>query len=483
MVLNQSPSTRIWIDSIGLPDTIRLFTQVKLNWSGDDQDGYVKGFKISWSSTDKNAALIGLSSSRLVTRTDSTFLFNFTGLSNLADIYFYVQAIDEKGLLDPNPAFLKIPVKNSIPSINFIADALPASDTIWSVISLPYNFSDPDGVANIDSILFKINNSKWVSVPKNLGFLSLVPRDPGSFGETSVDLYAGENLATLNKIPEPIPGVSAAGLKLNDRNRFYMKIKDLAGASFVDSTVSNYYFKRKTADLLLVDANKAEGAYIGDTVYAKTISAISAFDRIDMIDQNGINQPKFWNASFYLLSKLYKKVFWYSDIITEVPGQTPLMLTFAAPSFIQYLRFDGKLLVSAIFPDTRIPDDDPVFALLPIRISEQSSLVRLRRNFPIVPTKPDYAVLKSIITNVPGPITGVDIFNVSPGVDTLFTIPKSSLTSSYTGPELPIALRTRNPFSGKTNLVFFGVQLSYLSHDLDAFQNTLNKILNEEFNW
>jgi hypothetical protein len=135
-----------------------------------------------------------------------------------------------------------------------------------------------------------------------------------------------------------------------------------------------------------------------------------------------------------------------------------------------------------IFPDApnQMSIDDPVFSLLPIAsVSEQSNIIRLRRNVPVTAWKAGYSDLKS--TN--NLITGVDIFSVRPGVDTLYLMPKESLTNTYTGPSLPIALKTKNPFNNRTNLVFFGMELTYLSGDRAALTNTFSTILTNEFNW
>lgn len=478
---NQAPSIRISVDSIGLPDSLRLFTQVKLSWAGNDADGYVAGYRVAWS-TDSGTAAGQVSTAPLISATDSTFLFNFTGASDNATIYFFVLAQDDKGKLSDAPDFLKIPVRNSPPVISFLADGLSLADTIWSVTSLPYSFSDPDGAQNIDSVYLRINNGPWVGLPKNLSFISIVPEDPGALGGTNGLVYAGENLATLNNEPSPIPNLRIAGMQLDARNQFYIKVKDLAGSTDVDTADIQYFIKRKTSDLLLVDAFKGEGAFIGDTLYTSLLSGIATYDRIDMNASNGINQPKFWNSTFYLLCKQYKRVFWFSDILTNLPGQTPLMLTTASTALNQYLRFNGKLLASTNFPDApnQLSTDDPIFSLIPIsKISEQSNLTRLRRNFPVVAQKPGYTDLKST-NNI---VSGIDIFDVKPGVDTLYLMPKSSLTSTYTGPDLPIGLISRNPFNNKTNLVFFGMELTLLSGDRPALINTFNKILNEEFNW
>jgi hypothetical protein len=481
LVDNKAPLVRIAIENIQLPDSVRLNTRVHMHWSGTDADGYVKGYKIAWD-TDPALAKQKLASAELVQTTDSVILFSFSGGQDNADIFFVVQAIDNKDLASLEPASLKIPVKNSRPTAEFQEEGLPQADTIWSVLSLPYQVQDPDGDDNLDSVFIRLNDGPWVSVPLNLRFVTLVPSNPGAIGTTEGLLYAGENLSTLNNEPTPIAGILLQDLRLNANNSIYLKAKDQAGSEVVDTLPKPYFFKRKTSDLLLVDAYKGEGAFIGDSLYSNVLSGFTTFDRIDMVTGNGINQPRFWNASFYLLCKQYKSVFWYSDILTNLPGQNPLLLTSAAAALVQYLRFNGKLLASVIFPDApnQMSMDDPVFSLLPISgVSEQSNIIRLRRNVPATAWKPGYTDLKS--TN--NLITGVDIFSVRPGVDTLYLMPKESLTNTYTGPSLPIALLTRNPFTNRTNLVFFGMELTYLSGDRTALTNTFSTILNNEFNW
>ena len=156
-VENQAPIVRIATEKINLPDSVRLFTRIHMYWSGQDADGYVKGFRTAWSNTRENA-LARLASAKIETKTDSTFLFNFAGSSDTSTIWFVVEAEDEKGLRSKEPAVLKIPLQNSAPSISFLTDGLPQADSIWSVLSLPYAFADPDGSENIDSIYMKIND-------------------------------------------------------------------------------------------------------------------------------------------------------------------------------------------------------------------------------------------------------------------------------------------------------------------------------------
>jgi hypothetical protein len=57
------------------------------------------------------------------------------------------------------------------------------------------------------------------------------------------------------------------------------------------------------------------------------------------------------------------------------------------------------------------------------------------------------------------------------------------MSNIYPGPVgLPIALRTKN-IGGKTNLVFFTIEMAYLNGNRSALLSTFNKIINDEFNW
>lgn len=482
-VPNLPPQTVISVEKIQLNGSNRLITQLGLHWSATDADGYVRSFRISWGQ-DSLAALGRLQSAEPVTNTDSTFLFDFNTGSDTADIFFFVKAIDEKGMEDPTPASLRIPVINSPPDIHFLADGLAQTDTLWSVLSFPFTFSDPDGPANIKAIYIRVNDGAWVELPKSASFISLVPQSPATAGPGNGLIYLGENLATLNREPTPLSNVVVPGLEVDGNNQVYLKIEDLAGATNLDTCDRNYFIRRKTSDLLLIDAYRGEGAQIGDTVNTTLVSAVSSFDKLDLIVGGGVHQPKFWNSNFYLITRQYKKIFWYSDIYTVTPGQTPLLLTFAATSLNQYLRFNGKLLVSAIFPGgaEQLPMDDPVFSLLPVdSITKQSKDVRLRSNRPILPKVDGYDTLRTI--SFGSVETGVDLFMPKPGVDSLYVIPRSTVTSSYTAKLDCIALRARNPFNNQTNLVFFGIELPHLSGDRPKLQNTFNRILNQEFNW
>jgi hypothetical protein len=477
---NNAPEVRIAIDSVGLPDSASLTTRIKLTWSGIDKDGYVTGFQLSWA-TDSLTARNGLISAPVVKATDSTFLFNFTGSLEKAVIYFFLQAIDEKGAKSKE-AFLKIPVKNSKPVIRFVSDGLPVADTIWSVISLPYFFNDPDGSQNIDSVFVRINDGKWIPLPKNLTFISLVPVNPESTGATNCQVFPGENLSSLPSKPLPLSNVEVPGIRLDDFNTFYLKIKDQAGAIGMDTSDKPYFVKRKTGDVLLVNAFNGVASTFCDTLYSKALTELNIpFDKINLMIQNGINQPLFWNSQFYLLCQVYGKIFWYGDVISTAPGAIPMLLNPASASLKQFLRFDGKMLGSNTFPDApfQLAVDDPVFELVPIdTFTRFTNNVRIRPNGTLLATQGGYQDLTTGRL-----LTGCDIFKVKPGVDSLYFVPKNMMGTQYPGPVgLPIALRTKS-VNGNTNFVFFTIEMAYLNGNRPALLSTFNKIFNDEFNW
>ena len=147
--LNTNPNTNIFLEKIDRVGENRLNTNVTMHWSADDQDGYVIGYEISldnitWSFTTKQ---------------DSVFRFSILN-GDTTDINLYVRAIDNDGNKDLTPAYLKIPIKNTIPTVAF-DDNLIKCDSVYSVFSLLFSANDLDGNETIDSIYLKINNGNW----------------------------------------------------------------------------------------------------------------------------------------------------------------------------------------------------------------------------------------------------------------------------------------------------------------------------------
>ena len=69
-------------------------------------------------------------------------------------------------MADPVGASLVYPIVNSIPQVSINSNQSPP-DTLFSVSSFGWNFSDPDGLLNLASTEIAINDTinGWVNIP------------------------------------------------------------------------------------------------------------------------------------------------------------------------------------------------------------------------------------------------------------------------------------------------------------------------------
>ena len=106
---NKAPDTRISVSEINLTGEDRLRSEVTLHWFGADEDGWITGYELSLDGTNWSP----------VTKQDSTFSFELTLGSDTTDIDFYVRAVDNDDAVDPTPAYLRVPIRNSPPTAIF----------------------------------------------------------------------------------------------------------------------------------------------------------------------------------------------------------------------------------------------------------------------------------------------------------------------------------------------------------------------------
>ncbi|MCK5521262.1 MAG: hypothetical protein KAI81_09125, partial [Candidatus Marinimicrobia bacterium] len=155
-----------WInggDTIAVQDTMELGLDTTVSiqivhWWGEDPDGEVKGFYYQWSYMD-TAVYIEAES--------DTF---YLPLRSQFDIYtFKVQAVDDKGSLDPSPAQASIPVRNTVPEIEWKLNTLPPVQSSADVThksfthhSFFWDAEDLDGLETITQILWALDDtSNW----------------------------------------------------------------------------------------------------------------------------------------------------------------------------------------------------------------------------------------------------------------------------------------------------------------------------------
>lgn len=137
---NQPPNTTLFLDSIRNQQNSRVF----VSWSGEDTDGMVIGYVFSWDKrnwyfTRKNDSTFALQ----VESSDTNFRFSIAAIDNSLKQYpnegERIEFVDKNnngfhdsgedfpklhGAVDPTPANLLFPIKNSAPIIAWGNDQL-----------------------------------------------------------------------------------------------------------------------------------------------------------------------------------------------------------------------------------------------------------------------------------------------------------------------------------------------------------------------
>ena len=454
---NLAPETSIFVESINLTGANRLTSEVRIYWSGTDPDGFIKGFEISFDNQNWH----------FTTQQDSLFTFDLTGGVDTLNIDLWVRAIDGADVADVSPAYLRIPIRNSPPSIKFDS-TLILQDTMHIVASLIWNVSDPDGAETLDSVFVKINSGEWYPLSSQTEFVTFVPQNNSVAGPVSCGLWANINNPQL--LSQPI-----AGLILEDTNRVYIKARDIAGSWSETDTSKVFFVRKKTADFLLLDSHSGMTAPTPETVYFSAFSTLGiSFDYLDLNVNSNANLPPISDPTFGFILAQYSKLFWYSD---EGLYKDEHFLNFFASILQKYLNNGGKVLISTKFP-TAFLSSSPVFGFSPMdSLSTSPGQARIPTDsiaYPVLSFSSGYDSLKASAF-----ISGADPFYAK---DTNSVVYRAQVlkVGGWIGSNA-IAAKTTN--GGRTNQVFFSVELHNLNSYPLNLQTFLSKILNNEFNW
>jgi hypothetical protein len=461
---NIAPQTKIFLDKIELTGQDRLNSVVTMHWAGEDPDGYVKGYEFSFD--NKNWIY--------TTRQDSTFRFSISGGSDTMNVPFYVRAIDNTSAKDESAAFLQIPIRNTAPTVAF-NDSTKMADTTYSVFSVLWFMSDLDGVETIDSVFIRANNGTWISLPKTVGLISIVPESPKINGIQNGKIYLNETAITFN--------AQLSGLKVGDMNQLYIKVRDNAGTySKIDS--SNIFFlRRQTADLLVIDEHVSTSLPLPEEVYVPIFNSLGvAYDLYDISN----HPPVFWEPTLQLWFNLYDKVFWYGEGKEYSAYGNKMYLEVASLALQNYLNQGGKLIVSTKFParfNTPIAGSIPstIFSYSPfdsLSSAPGPNTVRLPSDsliFPVNAFASSYPNLHSSSF-----LTAVDPAYAKNPLQNLYHADLQK-GATWAGPA-SICGTTRYS-NNKVNQIFFTVELHKLNGDATAYQQLWQKILTEELNW
>lgn len=457
---NQAPDSSIFLKEIHLDGNDRLKSQIELYWSGSDVDGKVVAYEISFDNVNWH----------YTTSSDSLFKLSLIPGQDTLDVDFYVRAIDDKGAKDPTPAYLRIPIKNTPPTLG-IDSTTAISDSVNAVLSLGWYYDDPDGDDDIQKVYMKINNGNWYELDRTKTFMTIVPENPKQAGTGNAKLYLGTDAQLQTNLID--------GLILDDTNKIYMFCQDFAGTSSDTVVSKTFYLRKQNSDFLVIDSYDGSlSAYPPLNVYPGIFSNLAMnYDYLNF--NNADNVPKFWKPTFELYIKLYQQVFWYSD--AKVDGDGQMMLEKASFAIQDYLNAGGKIMITAKLPSA-IDGSSPFIQISPAdSISQSSANIRIMTNAKVHPD-PTHAASYPTLTSA-AVLTGVRTQFTNASAQNFFTADTVTL-GTWTGnqPTNIIASKAVNG-SGNVNFIFWSTELHYFNQEPDSLQTYFQKVFTNEFNW
>ena len=296
-VANNPPDTKLAIYAINLSGPNRLNSIVQMSWYGTDRDGYVVGYDIS---TDTNIYDTGNGPQifydwQKTAKQDSTFYFSIPEGQDTADIYISVRSRDNEGAVDPTPASVIIPLKNSVPNVEIDQSTQSLGSQI-GVLTYRWNGSDPDGDETIQSAEFRFNDGSWAELDPNENQITFVLNENLS-NPFQAELYYG------NDSEPEYSGVT--GIKIDSANILQIRVTDIAGATSIPDSALPVILTKPNSNILLISGQTSS---ITNSYKSWLTSIPVNYDVIDFEENNGESRPYYWNPTFRHILNQYSKV-------------------------------------------------------------------------------------------------------------------------------------------------------------------------------
>lgn len=458
---NQPPSTNLTVESINRGGDFRLSSQIRISWFGTDPDGYVIGYEYAINDTSEGAW-------KFTVKTDSTFILPIKPGQSQDDVLFKVRAIDNDNLRDPVGARLVYPILNSRPTVAINRTQSPP-DTLYSIASFGWSFNDPDGLLNISKTEVAVNDTinGWVEIPftgsdEGELFISLEV-DNSSTGEKEAQVFLGRSYSTLQ-----VDGnnVVIPGVKVGDKNTFYVRAIDAAQEISNVDTLSWFVKEQKSKTL-----------FLNDFTGTNTSEALDL--HLGILQENGIT-PDVWtindgevvqsrvalSAAFpTVLDPTLKKTLAKWDHIYWISDNLDRNIVYAQEILSEFYRTGGTSFINIPIKDKDLGEE--LFNYLPVDSIGTGRFI-LSRDSLVTPIPPLQAVLKSTSSRVDAlPIKGIS------GSQTLYV--GNYKTRNHFG-----AIRDYHGYKGvavenpEGNLVYFAIDMRYLNGN-----NNLGQLIQE----
>jgi hypothetical protein len=438
---NQAPNSGLFL----YPDSgiIKQPSRLNVHWWGDDPDGIIIGFYIKWEGIDSAWSFTASNDSIFslpIGSSDTVYTFRVSAVdaegngiydrdivrngisygnepfidANQNGIYDSGEFYYDIGLIDPTPASLIFPIKNSAPVVEWNSLTF-VPDTSFPVMTFQWNADDLDGVESISFINIALNDTNnFVALPGSIRLITIRIKD--------LNAQIPEMEILLNGSDRNIYSQLLSGLQLNADNKFYVQAVDLSGATsnriVLPGDNDVWYVKKPKGKVLIFD--NFSGASSDQEVmlfYRNMFSTIGGgslsgkFDEYDLANQ----VLPFENVTLYEMMRLFKYVYWYS---TSTPRLDLLNIVTD-----KYLEQGGKIAFSMTFQDSSssftfdlstlqgfLPIDD-VSDRLPFLFSGADILPSTPQiNYPSLKTA---ATISFVRTFVPNSVVATEVYNVS----------------------------------------------------------------------
>lgn len=368
-IADKAPDTFLFLYPQDGTDLNQQKSKLTIHWWSDDSDGLVigyifkwEGIETKWNFTTKNDSTFSLP----IGSADTSYQFIVASIDNMGNgvydehVYYnnadiggepFVDAnnngtydVGEKytdfGNIDPTPAILKFPIKNTAPVLKWTKTTIIPSVS-YPVMTLAWEASDLDGDESITGINIALNDTNNYITLK--GGTRLVTLRCTNFNSANPVMDILVNGLEANMFSEKL-----AGIKLDDNNHIYVQAVDISGAksSFISlpDQGSNWYVKKPKGKLLIIDdytsGSTAANFYTSLFTNIHSSALVSKYDELDV---ENVKLP-FQSITFLETMKLFKYIYWYTD-------SSPSM-DLAAITTQKYIQAGGKIAFSMVFQDS-----------------------------------------------------------------------------------------------------------------------------------
>ena len=201
--ITETPDPEFVWDTLTHAFTTITTSKQELHWWGEDADGEIIGYYYKWN----------VDSAWSYT-TNESGLFYVPIRSDLDVFSFEIKSVDNDSLIDPTPATIVLPIRNSKPTIDFRFRSNPSIDDIGGDTSFTFptrtfvwDVQDQDGVETITDIFYALDDTCsicWVQLSAaSFSSITLSNLEPGNhtFYVKARDIAGAES--EIIQFPDP----------------------------------------------------------------------------------------------------------------------------------------------------------------------------------------------------------------------------------------------------------------------------------------